>query len=127
MVPWIGELGFEGGGYGLHVQHDPGEINPSANVVGNVFHHVEGLHGDEDDAVEFERGPDENVVYFDDNIVPPGESDDQSSGGPLVLPPHAAVTRWPADTLHTRVVPHVGTHHRTAVEQTLLDTVAAEL
>ena len=118
---------FEGGGYGLGIQLDPGETNPSLNVIANVFHFVHGLHGTEDDAVVFERGADEGQVYFEGNIVPPGEGDLVSSGARIVIPEHAAVTELPAADLATDVVPHVGTHYPTTEEQALLAEIAAAL
>jgi pectate lyase len=118
---------FEGGAAGLHIAYDPGEINPSMNVVGNVFHFVSGLDGDEDDAILFERGPDEGNVYFADNIVPPGENDDVSTGAELAVPPSARVTLYEPGTLAQTVVPWTGTHYPTEDESARLQQIASEL
>ena len=118
---------MEGGGYGLGIQLDPGENNPNLNVIANVFHFVTGLHGGEDDAVEFVRGTDEGQVFFEGNIVPSGEGDLVSSGARIVIPSHALVTELPASGLGTSVVPNVGTHFPTADELALLAEIAAAL
>ncbi len=118
---------FEGGGYGLGIQHDPGESNPSLNVIANVFHFVADLHGTEDDAVVFMRGADEGQVFFEGNVVPAGEADLASSGARIDIPGYAAVTTLPASELGTGVVPHVGTHFPTAGEQALLAEIADAL
>jgi pectate lyase len=118
---------FEGGGYGLGIQLDPGETNPSLNVIANVFHFVADLHGTEDGAVVFVRGADEGQVYFEGNVVPSVEGDLVSSGPRIDIPVHAAVTTLPAADLGTDVVPHVGTHHPTADEQALLAEIEAAL
>jgi hypothetical protein len=119
---------MEGGGYGLGIIYDAGEPNPELNVVGNVFHYVEDLNGDEDDAILFEQGADNGAVYFEGNLVPTGETDDTlSTSGPLPIPADAQVTTYGAETLGENVVPHVGTHFRTDDEQDLLDEVAAAL
>ncbi|MBW2264034.1 MAG: hypothetical protein JRG91_18890, partial [Deltaproteobacteria bacterium] len=118
---------FEGGGYGLGIQLDPGENNPSMNVIANVFHFVADLHGTEDDAVDFMRGADEGQVFFEGNIVPVGEGDLVSSGSRIDIPGHAVVMQLPASDLGTDVVPHAGTHFPTADEQALLAEIAAAL
>jgi pectate lyase len=119
---------FEDGGYGLHVHLDPGEVNTSMNVIANVFHFVDGLHGgDEDAAIEFERGADEGTVYFEANVVPTGEADDVSSGAMLDIPGYARVTTYDATDLDSEVVPHVGTHFPTTGEQALLAEIAAAI
>jgi hypothetical protein len=118
---------FEGGGYGLGIQLDPGETNPSLNVIANVFHFVADLHGTGDDAVVFVRGEDEGQVYFEGNVVPSVEGDLVSSGPRIDIPAHAAVTTLPAADLAADVVPHVGTHHPTADEQALLAEIADAL
>jgi hypothetical protein len=118
---------FEGGAAGLHVAYDDGENNPSLNVVGNVFHFVPGLDGDEDDAVLWERGPDVGTLYFGDNIVPAGESDNVSNGDPLEIPEYARVTTYPAADLRVTVVPYVGTHYPNREETALLEEIAAGL
>lgn len=118
---------FEGGAAGLHVAYDAGEVNPGLNVVGNVFHHVDGLAGDPDDAIRWEQGPDVGALYFADNLVPGEELDAQSNSEPHEVPPAAQVTTHAAATLAQTVVPHVGTHHPTPDEQALLDEIAAGL
>jgi hypothetical protein len=118
---------FEAGAYGLHIQHDPGETNTSANVVGNVFHYVPGLSGDEDDAIQFMRGPDEGTVFFRDNVVPTGETDDQSSGAEQTVPAAAQVTLHAAARLHEELLPFVGTHHATTEEQQLITEIQAAI
>jgi hypothetical protein len=120
---------FEGGGYGLIIPHDPGEANPSMNVVNNVFHWVPSTpHGDGDDAIVVESGPDRGAVYFDGNVVPRGENDDgTSTSGPLPIPARARVTTYPADELDDRVVPLAGTHYPTDEERALLEEIAAAI
>ncbi len=118
---------FEGGGYGLGIQLDPGETNPSLNVIANVFHFVADLHGTGDDAVVFARGADEGQVYFEGNTVPAGEGDLASSGARIDIPGYAAVTTLPASELGTGVVPAVGTHFPTTDEQALLAAIAAAI
>ena len=118
---------FEGGGRGLDIHYDSGETNPSLNVIGNVFHYVAGLKGAPDGAIEFNRGSDEGNVYFEDNKLPAGLADGKSSGGKLSIPSAATVTRYPAATLDTNVVPHVGTHYPTSEESALLKTIATNL
>ena len=107
---------YEAGAAGLHIAYDDGEVNPSLNVVGNVFHYVSGLDGDEDDAIVFEQGGDVGTVYFEGNLVPPGESDNVSTGAELPVPAEAQVTLYDASELGERVVPHVGTHYPTQDE-----------
>ena len=102
-------------------------MNPSANVVSNVFHYVAGLDGDEDGAIQFERGPDEGTVYFEGNLVPGGESDAVSNGDRLAIPDAATVTTYDASDLGSRVVPRVGTHYPTKDEETLLGEIAAAI
>jgi len=119
---------FEGGGYGLGIVYDEGEPNPELNVVGNVFHYVDGLSNGEDDAVFFEQGSDVGDVWFEDNVVPDGEGDCVSTASePLPIPEQAAVTTYGAAELGTAVVPYVGTHYRTTEEQELLDDIAAAI
>ncbi len=118
---------FEGGGAGLTINHDAGFQNPSLNVVANVYHFVPDLFGDEDGAIEFLRGAEENDVYFDGNLLPAGEADAVSNSGAIPVPEAAQVTTHPADTLGERVVPLVGTHHPTPEEDSLLDEIAAAL
>ncbi|MEZ4225160.1 MAG: hypothetical protein R3B13_29685 [Polyangiaceae bacterium] len=118
---------FEGGGLGLDIHYDAGEKNPNLNVMGNVFHHVTGTKGGPDGAVSFGRGASEGVVYFEDNLAPSGEGDLSSSGAKLPIPAAAQVTRVPASTLATQVVPKVGTHYPTSEEQALLAKIAQAL
>ncbi|HMR76210.1 MAG TPA: hypothetical protein PKD61_13885, partial [Polyangiaceae bacterium] len=115
---------MEGGGLGLDIHYDAGETNPSLNVMGNVFHHVAGLKGTPNGAISFGRGASEGSVYFEDNLLPSGESDAVSSGAKLSIPASAAVTRHPASSLGSKVVPHVGTHYPTPEEAALLATIA---
>ncbi len=107
---------FEGGAYGICVAHDKGEVNPSLNIEDNVFHVVDGNHGDGDDALRIEPGPDRNTVYFRGNILPDGERDNRSNGRRLAIPASAEVKHFPADTLDDNVVPFVGTQHPTSEE-----------
>lgn len=116
---------FEGGAAGLHVAYDEGEVNPSLNVVGNVFHFVDGLDGDAGDAIIWETGASVGTIFFDGNLVPDGEMDDVSNGDPQVIPAEAAVTTYEASTLAQDVVPWVGTHYPTPDEVALLDEIAA--
>jgi hypothetical protein len=118
---------FEGGAAGLHIAYDDGEINPSLNVVANVFHFVSGLAGGEDDAIIFEQGGSVGTVYFADNIVPPGEADGVSTGAELTVPASAQVTQYDPSTLGEMVVPWVGTHYPTDEEAARLDQIASEL
>jgi hypothetical protein len=118
---------MEAGAAGLDIHYDAGETNPSLNVIGNLFHHVAGTAGDGDDAIDFEQGPDVGNVYFADNVVPAGESDNVSSGDMLPIPAAAQVTIHAASELATAVVPHAGTHHPTTEEQALLDEIANDI
>lgn len=116
---------FEGGAAGLHVAYDEGEVNPSLNVVGNVFHFVDGLDGDPEDAIIWETGASVGTIFFDDNVVPRGEMDDVSNGNPQEIPAEAAVTTYEASTLAENVVPWVGTQYPTPDEIALLEEIAA--
>ncbi|MBW2458133.1 MAG: hypothetical protein JRI68_26755, partial [Deltaproteobacteria bacterium] len=118
---------WDGYGYGLYVNHDPGETNTSINVVANVFHNVASTTSDDDRAIQFDHGADEGNVYFDGNIVPAGEGDNQSNGPALDIPSFAQVTRSPADGLGSTLVPQVGTHHPSSEEQTLLQEIATAI
>ncbi len=118
---------MEGGAHGLDIHYDAGETNPSLNVVGNVFHHVPGMDGFPDEAIDFARGADEGSVYFEGNRIPMGESVPRSSGPPLQIPPNARVTLDDSATLGVAVVPLVGTHYPTAEEQALLAEIAAAI
>lgn len=122
---------IEGGGYGLRIVHDAGELNTSVNVIGNVFHFLSGLPGsaDEDDAIQFDPGPDRGDVFFSGNLVPSGEGDDSMSTRrtPIPIPPAAAVTIYDAAELDTVVVPFVGTRFPTTEERTLLDGIASAI
>ncbi len=118
---------FEGGAAGLHIAYDAGETNPSLNVVANAFVFVPGTAGAENDAIVFERGPDEGNVFFADNLVPAGEGDDVSTGPELAVPKWASVTQYPVADLGTAVVPAVGTHYPTAAEVARLEGIAAAI
>jgi pectate lyase len=118
---------FESGAAGLHIAYDSGEVNPSINVVNNVFHHVSGLGSSEDSAVIFERGASEGDVYFSGNLLPAGEDDAVSTSGQLPIPESAQVTLYSADTLQDTVVPHVGTHYPTSDEQQLINQIRSDL
>lgn len=118
---------FEGGGAGLHIAYDDDETNPSLNVVGNVFHYVDGLDGVEDDAVKFEQGVDVGSVFFADNVVPAGEADLVSTSEELPVPRDAVVTLYSAESLADQVVPFVGTQFPTAAESERLAAVASGL
>jgi pectate lyase len=116
---------MEAGGAGLHIAYDSGEVNPSLNVINNVFFFVSGLKGKADDAIKFERGTSEGKVFFSGNVVPTGEQDATSSASAkLPIPPAAQVTTWLAKDLWSKLVPKVGTHYPTAKETQLLQTVA---
>lgn len=114
---------FEGGAAGLHIAYDDGESNPSLNVVGNAFLHVASTAGGEDDAIVFERGADEGVVFFSDNRLPAGELDAVSTGDELVVPDWATVTPTTQDELASSVT-SAGTHHPTASETMRLQAIA---
>jgi pectate lyase len=116
---------FEGGAAGLHVAYDEGEVNPSLNVVGNVFQFVEGLDGDPGDAIIWETGASVGTIFFDDNLVPKDEMDGVSNGDAQVIPAEAQVTTYGAATLAENVVPWAGTHYPTEGEVALLDEIAA--
>jgi pectate lyase len=118
---------WDGYGYGLYVNHDPGETNTSVNVVANVFHNVASTSSDDQLAIRFDHGADEGTVYFEGNIVPSGESDNVSNGAALDIPSFAQVTRFAADTLGQSIVPQVGTHHPTSEEQALLQEIATAI
>ncbi len=117
----------EAGAAGLDINYDAGEINPSLNVINNLFHHVASTNGNPGDAVRFDRGPDEGAVFFSGNIVPSGELDNVSSGAELNIPSEAQVSRVPASELATALVPVVGTHYPTSEEQALLQQIAADI
>ena len=117
----------EAGGSGLHIAYDPGEINPSLNVVSNVFHFVTGPRALPDEAIKFERGPDVGSVFFKGNLVPTGESDNVSTGKRLAIPRVAQVAAFEATTLKDLVVPYVGTHYPTGTEIRLLAQIRSDL
>ncbi len=109
---------FVAGARGLNIHYDAGEQNATVNVIGNVYHHVPGLDGDADDALDWLRGGgDEAQVYFEGNVFPSGESDHVSNTARHAVPAEFRVTEYPADTLGTAVVPHVGTHYPLADEE----------
>lgn len=114
---------FEGGAAGLHLAYDDGEQNPSANVVGNVFHFVSGLSGDPDDALLFESGGAVGRLWFEDNVWPSGESDvDPTTDRSLDVPAeHSVVRSTPADLADE--LGGWGTHYPTDDERTLLQSV----
>jgi len=116
---------FEAGAAGLHVAYDDGEVNPSLNVVGNVFHFVDGLDGDPEDAIIWEQGASVGTIFFDDNLVPRGEIDGVSNGDAQEIPAEARVTTYESATLADDVVPWVGTHYPTPDEVALLEEIAA--
>ena len=111
---------MESGAAGLNIQNGAGEINPSLNVVNNHYHHVSGLAGTQDGAVVIEGSGSVGDVYFDGNLLPAGEDDAISTSGPLDIPAAAQVTLYSTDTLHSTVVPLVGTQFPTTDEQQLL-------
>ncbi len=116
---------YESGAAGLHIAYNDSETNPSGNVIGNVFHYVEGLDGDPDDAIRWEQGADVGTFYFEDNALPGGEGDAVSNGTQQVIPSEAQVTTYAAAALGSEVVPSVGTHYPTAAETALLEEIAA--
>lgn len=117
----------EGGGSGLDIAYDSGEINPSLNVVGNVFHFVEGRRGLRNQAIKFAKGPSTAPVFFSGNLVPAGESDNVSTGERLVIPETARITTDPAGSLLDAVVLLVGTRYPTDDERRLLREIRAAL
>lgn len=118
---------FEAGAAGLHLAYDDGEVNPSINVVGNAFVEVGMLDSDADDAIVFERGPDEGDVFFSDNRLPVGEADNVSTAPEAAVPRWATVTQYSSDTLGVDVLPYVGTHFPTPEETALLGQIVAAL
>ena len=118
---------FEGGAAGLDIAYDKGEINPSLNVVNNLFHYVSGLAGDEDDAIRFKRGADEGNVYFSGNLLPLAEADNRSTSQALPIPVAARVTTFTASELKEAVLPYVGTHYPTKAETALLESIGNAL
>ncbi len=69
-----------------------------------------------------------NPVWIDGNEFPPETVDTYStSDAPIAVPATARVTTWAVADLNTRMLPHVGTHFRTAEEQALIDEIAAAL
>lgn len=125
---------------------DEGATPSSVNIVNNCYYPgpgrgdraiVYGQHpGPEDD-----DGPSDRVaqgaiwqsrrmglVYVAGNILPAANRDHWSTTAqPHFPPPWARVTAWPADELADRILPHVGTNHRTAAEQALIQTMRAHL
>jgi hypothetical protein len=118
-----------GGGIGLF--YLDGSLNPSANVENNVLHMYDGgwdgHWNDPEKAIIFERGPDEGNVYFNNNIVPVGETSDVSNSPRLPIPSWAQVTMYNANTLNDTVVPFVGTQYPTQEEQDLLNNISAAI
>ncbi len=118
---------IENGDHGMWIRYNAGVTNPSLNVENNVYHFVSteiAPWGNEDNAIRFERGPDEGNVYFNGNILPPEEVDAVSSSGRLPIPAYAEVTKYAASTLGDKVVPYVGTHYPTQEEQDLLSEIS---
>jgi hypothetical protein len=102
-------------------------VDPTINVVENVFHHVPGTGcGGPDDAIVYSgNGTDTARVFMHGNIVPAQERDSAGTvETPMPIPAHAQVTVYPASSLGDIVVPCAGAAHKTASEQALLDRVS---
>lgn len=120
---------MECAGRGLNIDTEF-TTDPTLNVINNLFHDVVSTPcaGPDGAIVYTTNGVDTTQVYMEGNIVPAGENDTASTMAiPMDVPAYAVVTTYPADSLATDVVPHVGTHFRTAGEQSLLDEIQTEV
>ncbi len=114
---------FEAGASGFSIDENIGVSNedyPVMNVENNIYHYVSGLHGEEDDAiVRVVNGK----IYFNGNIFPDGEQDDNSTSDKHTIPAEAVVTMYPTSVLGDSIVPFVGTHYPTSEETALLQEI----
>jgi Calx-beta domain/Right handed beta helix region/Divergent InlB B-repeat domain/Pectate lyase len=135
--------------HGLMVRHE-GDVGNSgrvhANIVNNLFSHDENatiedalIYGTQPGPDAVDGGPSGTPaqgtvvtttrmgrLWVSGNILPPQNRDHYSTvSSPLAVPAPARVTTWPASELPSRVLPSVGTGHRTSAEQALLDVVGA--
>lgn len=118
---------FEGGAAGMSIDENIGVSNeefPRLNMENNVYHFVSGLHGDEDDAIVRKIN---GKIYFNGNIFPAGENDDNSTSGKHDIPDYAKVTMFKTSALGDSVVPYVGTHYPTDNEKALLQEISLAL
>jgi len=118
----------EGGASGLRIEVGGSSYSPSANVENNIYHHVSGLSGSEDNALDI-VGALDGDWYFNGNDWPAGESqgDSASNSAQIAIPAEYQVIRLATSALATEVVPNVGTHYPTAAETALLATIAGAI
>lgn len=103
------------------------DVDPTINVIANVFHYVSGTGcGGQDDAIVYSgNGTDTAKVFMSGNLVPAQERDTAGTvGTPMPIPAYAQVTAYSASALGDAVVPCAGTGRKTAEEQALLDQVS---
>jgi pectate lyase len=102
-------------------------VDPTINVVGNVFHYVSdtGCGGPDDAIVYSGNGTDAATVFMRDNIVPAQERDAAGTvETPMPIPAYAQVTIYPPSSLGDTVAPCAGVAHKTPSEQALLEQVS---
>jgi pectate lyase len=114
---------FESGGRGLNIDTTY-SVDPTINVVNNLFHHVNTPYGSAGNAIAYSGGVGTAKVYMSGNIVPSAETDTASTSGPYAVPASAQVTTYPAATLGNTVVPCAGTKYPTAAEASLLREIS---
>lgn len=134
----------EGGGYGVRIRSEVGEPQVNANIVNNAFVPTIRpewalVYGDTPGADAFDGGPDGapaqgtvvtttllGQLYVSGNQLPPENQDQYSTvADPLPVPPAAQVTTYAASELRTRLLPYVGTVHRSAEEDAIISELAA--
>jgi pectate lyase len=112
----------EWGGSGLHIAYDAGEVNPSINVVGNVFRHVPQRTSKPDEGIKWERGSNEGEVWFANNIVDAAELD----AVPNCPEPKLSMKPQQAATLLPSLLKKAGSQHRRPQDSELLQRIAEQ-
>lgn len=134
-------------GYAMLIRNEPDEPQVNGvNVVNNAFVAIPNLrtawglvYGEKPGPDLDDGGPAQHLpqgtlytgsrmgdIWVSGNILPKLNQDHYSTV-PTPIPIAYPVTTWPATQLKDNVLPGVGTLYRTALEQNLLDTIAAAL
>jgi len=114
---------FRAGASGMFIEVGGSQYSPSVNVENNIYHHVSGLAGGENDAIRL-KGTLYGDWFFSGNEFPAGETDAVSTSGQVLIPAEYRVSKLPASALGDGVVPCAGTHYPTAEEVSLLQEVS---